>query len=65
MTDLAGDGLTMVVVTHAMHFARRVAHIVHVFDEGRIIESGPPVQIFDKAVPGSDSLRLLSEGLAA
>jgi polar amino acid transport system ATP-binding protein len=29
MTDLAGDGLTMIVVTHAMQFARRVAHVVH------------------------------------
>ena len=40
MTDLAADGLTMVVVTHAMQFARRVAHTVHVFGEGRVIESG-------------------------
>jgi polar amino acid transport system ATP-binding protein len=47
MTDLAGDGLTMVVVTHAMQFARRVAHTVHVFGEGRVIESGPPSQIFE------------------
>ncbi len=47
MTDLAADGLTMVVVTHAMHFARRVAHTVHVFGDGRVIESGPPEQIFD------------------
>jgi len=47
MSDLAGDGLTMIVVTHAMQFARRVAHTVHVFGEGRVIESGPPAQIFD------------------
>jgi ABC-type polar amino acid transport system ATPase subunit len=47
MTDLARDGLTMIVVTHAMQFARRVAHMVHVFGEGRVIESGPPAQIFD------------------
>jgi ABC-type polar amino acid transport system ATPase subunit len=47
MTDLAKDGLTMVVVTHAMQFARRVAHTVHVFGEGRVIESGPPAQIFE------------------
>ncbi len=64
MTDLAGDGLTMVVVTHAMHFARRVAHTVHVFGEGRIIESGPPAQIFDD--PSQEATRtLLSEVLAA
>jgi len=64
MTDLAGDGLTMVVVTHAMHFARRVSHTVHVFGEGRIIESGPPAQIFE--APGQEATRaLLSEVLAA
>ena len=64
MTDLAGDGLTMVVVTHAMHFARRVSHTVHVFGEGRIIESGPPAQIFDD--PSQEATRtLLSEVLAA
>ena len=54
MTDLAGDGLTMVVVTHAMQFARRVAHTVHVFGEGRVIESGPPGQIFEDPRAGSD-----------
>jgi len=64
MTDLAGDGLTMVVVTHAMHFARRVSHTVHVFGDGRIIESGPPTQIFDD--PNQEATRtLLSEVLAA
>jgi polar amino acid transport system ATP-binding protein len=64
ITDLAGDGLTMVVVTHAMHFARRVAHTVHVFAEGRIIESGPPSQIFEE--PCQEATRtLLSEVLAA
>src|SRR4029077_13508385 len=47
MTDLARDGLTMLVVTHAMRFARQVAHRVHVFGEGRVIESGPPEQIFE------------------
>ncbi len=47
MADLAKDGLTMVVVTHAMQFARRVAHTVHVFGEGRVIESGTPGQIFE------------------
>jgi polar amino acid transport system ATP-binding protein len=47
ITDLAADGLTMVVVTHAMQFARRVAQTVHVFGEGRVIESGPPDQIFE------------------
>jgi polar amino acid transport system ATP-binding protein len=64
MTDLAGDGLTMMVVTHHMHFARKVSHVVHVFGEGRIIESGPPAQIFED--PSQEATRtLLSEVLAA
>jgi len=63
ITDLAGDGLTMIVVTHAMQFARRVAHAVHVFDEGRVIESGPPVQIFDD--PHHDATRKLLSALQA
>jgi ABC-type polar amino acid transport system ATPase subunit len=57
MTDLAHDGLTMVVVTHAMRFARQVAHTVHVFGNGRVIESGPPGQIFD--APHQEATRLL------
>ena len=64
MADLAGDGLTMVVVTHAMHFARRVAQRVHVFGDGRVIESGPPDQIFED--PREEATRvLLSTVLAA
>ena len=47
IADLARDGQTMIVVTHAMNFARRVAHRVHVFGEGRLIESGPPEQVFE------------------
>jgi ABC-type polar amino acid transport system ATPase subunit len=64
MTDLARDGQTMVVVTHAMPFARKVAHVVHVFGEGRVVESGPPSQIFDE--PAHEATRtLLSEVAAA
>jgi ABC-type polar amino acid transport system ATPase subunit len=47
IADLAKSGQTMIVVTHAMHFARQVAHTVHVMDAGRIAESGPPAQVFD------------------
>jgi polar amino acid transport system ATP-binding protein len=63
MTDLAGDGLTMVVVTHAMQFARRVAHVVHVFGEGRVIESGPPAQIFED--PHQEATRSLLASVQA
>jgi polar amino acid transport system ATP-binding protein len=57
ISDLAGDGLTMIVVTHAMSFARRVANTVHVFSEGRVVESGPPAQIFES--PSQESTRAL------
>jgi ABC-type polar amino acid transport system ATPase subunit len=46
IADLAETGQTMVVVTHAMSFARRVAHTVHVMHDGHVVESGPPAQIF-------------------
>ncbi len=57
MADLARDGLTMVVVTHAMRFARQVAHTVHVLGDGRVLESGPPGQIFED--PRHEATRLL------
>jgi polar amino acid transport system ATP-binding protein len=47
MKALADEGMTMVVVTHEMTFARRVGDWVAVFDSGRIVEEGPPRQIFD------------------
>jgi polar amino acid transport system ATP-binding protein len=47
MKALAEEGMTMVVVTHEMTFARRVADWVVVFDHGMIVEQGPPAQIFD------------------
>lgn len=49
MKALADEGMTMVVVTHEMDFARRVADRVIVFDEGRVIEEGSPKQIFEAA----------------
>jgi polar amino acid transport system ATP-binding protein len=49
MKVLADEGMTMVVVTHEMDFARRVGDWVVVFDKGRIIEEGPPHQIFEAA----------------
>ncbi len=51
MTDLAHDGMTMVVVTHEMGFARRVAQRVVFMDQGQIIEAGAPDKFF--AAPDS------------
>ena len=52
MTDLAREGMTMVVVTHEMGFARGVAHRVIFMDEGRIVEEGKPEGFF--AAPKSE-----------
>jgi general L-amino acid transport system ATP-binding protein len=45
--DLAGTGVTMVIVTHEMSFARQVADKIIFMDEGVIVEEGSPDQIFD------------------
>ncbi len=47
ITSLAKSGQTMIVVTHAMGFARNVAHSVHVMHDGCMAESGTPERIFD------------------
>jgi ABC-type polar amino acid transport system ATPase subunit len=47
MADLARGGMTMVVVTHEMNFARRVADRVVFMDEGRIVEVDTPDNFFD------------------
>lgn len=49
MKALADEGMTMLVVTHEMDFARRVADRVVVFDSGHVIEQGSPRQIFENA----------------
>ena len=49
IADLAGEGMTMLVVTHEMGFARGVADTVHFMDHGQIVESGPPEQLFEAA----------------
>ncbi len=48
MRQLAEEGMTMIVVTHEMQFARDMADRVVFFDGGRIAEAGPPDQIFTK-----------------
>lgn len=55
MKSLAGDGMTMVVVTHEMGFAREVADRVIFMDDGVIVEEGTPEQIF--SAPKSPRLR--------
>ncbi len=47
MISLAKSGMTMIVVTHEMGFARAVADRMYFFDEGLIVESGTPGQIFE------------------
>jgi len=51
MTDLARDGMTMMVVTHEMGFARRVARRIVFMDDGRILEASAPEKFF--AAPAS------------
>ncbi len=47
MRELASSGMTMIVVTHEMGFAREVAHRLVMFDEGNVAETGTPDQIFE------------------
>ena len=47
MKELADDGMTMVVVTHEMGFAREVATRVLFIDEGQVKESGTPKEFFE------------------
>ncbi len=49
IADLGGSGMTMVVVTHEMGFARSTSDTVVFMDHGQVVESGPPEQIFDAA----------------
>jgi general L-amino acid transport system ATP-binding protein len=56
MVELAKSGMTMLVVTHEMGFARAVADRMFFFDQGQIIESGPPEEIFKN--PKEDRTKL-------
>ena len=47
MRELANDGMTMMIVTHEMGFAREVADRVIFIHKGRIVEQGPPERVFD------------------
>jgi glutamate/aspartate transport system ATP-binding protein len=55
MSDLARDGMTMIVVTHEMGFARRVADRVVFMDSGEIVETRPPDEFF--TTPSSERAR--------
>jgi polar amino acid transport system ATP-binding protein len=46
MRNLAHEGMTMIVVTHEMGFAKEVAHRIIFMDEGRLIESASPAEFF-------------------
>ena len=56
MQELATSGMTMVVVSHEMGFAREVSDRMMMFDDGMIVEEGPPEQIFEN--PQSDRTKL-------
>jgi len=56
MVDLAGTGMTMLVVTHEMGFARQIAHRVIFMDEGQIVEQNEPEEFFNN--PQSDRTKL-------
>jgi len=55
MKQLAREGMTMIVVTHEMGFAKEVAEQVIYMDDGKIVEAGPPEQIFEN--PGEERTR--------
>ena len=46
MKELARDGMTMVVVTHEMGFAREVGSRVLFMADGKVLEEGPPAEVF-------------------
>ena len=56
MKELASSGMTMVVVSHEMGFAREVADRMMMFDQGSIVEDGSPEQIFED--PQNDRTKL-------
>jgi polar amino acid transport system ATP-binding protein len=55
MKGLADDGMTMVVVTHEMQFAREIAHRIVFMDEGAIVEEGEPKRLF--SAPATERLK--------
>ncbi|MEM7021406.1 MAG: amino acid ABC transporter ATP-binding protein [Pseudomonadota bacterium] len=56
MIELAGQGMTMIVVTHEMAFAKSVADLMVFMDQGEVVEQSPPAEFFDN--PQSDRTKL-------
>jgi ABC-type polar amino acid transport system ATPase subunit len=56
MTELAKQGMTMIVVTHEMGFAKSVADLMVFMDQGEIVEQSPPAEFFVR--PQSDRTKL-------
>jgi len=56
MIELAEEGMTMVVVTHEMAFARKIAHRILFMDYGQVVETKPPNEFFEN--PEHDRTKL-------
>ena len=63
MVDLAKEGMTMMVVTHEMGFARQVADRVIFMDQGQIVEDRPTTDFFNS--PGTDRSQLFLSKILA
>ena len=61
MTELADDGMTMMIVTHEMNFAKQVSDRVVFMDDGRILEINTPEKFFSE--PGTDRARDFLESI--
>jgi ABC-type polar amino acid transport system ATPase subunit len=59
LRDLAKEGTTMLIVSHEMPFAREVAEEMIFYDDGRIVETGPPAQFFN--APNTDRAKLFMD----
>jgi polar amino acid transport system ATP-binding protein len=63
MESVAAEGMTMVVVTHELRFARRVADTMIMMDDGQVIEEAPPEQLFE--APGHERTRRFFSAIEA
>lgn len=61
ITKLAETGKTMLIVTHEMNFARKVAHRILYMDQGKIVEDGSPEELFGSDHPNTKLRRFLSQ----